>query len=354
MSEVTSLDEADLQSCFTDTQLLEPLLRSLQTLGMKQSPVGGAMARPQTAALRPSTSNPGSPSAASRPGTATSRGTSAMASRRPTTARPTTANGRMRSAGGGSAGGGDPHDSQQPTPEQLLVSLLQEHGLMKLLPLAAELRIVEEVSRWHLMATAAPVWCEHGLSRFEQVRLANLLQAIGALQEANVQRRITSLTQLVRVSVGAICLYEATCRQLVPPGRGQRLLGLVIEDVEGGSRFKVRDLLDDEMVWAAPGQLTRVTPAEAMNYLRADLLPPPTSGPPVTPATAFVGAPVQLAYHFWARPAPEAGDAAENDTAALQAGLDIQSARSVVGILVSAECQSAALARLISHPSWVH
>ena len=58
--------------------------------------------------------------------------------------------------------------------------------------------------------------------------------------------------------------------------------------------LQVRDLVDDALVRAAPGQLLRATPAVAMAHLRSDLLPPPTSGTPVTPATAVAGLPVQV------------------------------------------------------------
>lgn len=53
------------------------------------------------------------------------------------------------------------------------------------------------------------------------------------------------------------------------------------------------------MVWAAAGQITRVSHAEAMNHLRADLLPPNSWGVPVLPYTGYPGAAVTLAYHFW-------------------------------------------------------
>lgn len=65
---------------------------------------------------------------------------------------------------------------------------------------AAELCIVPEVHRWHCLVQAALVLQEEegGLSRFERARLATLLLAISAHQEAVLQRRVASMTQLVR------------------------------------------------------------------------------------------------------------------------------------------------------------
>jgi hypothetical protein len=57
---------------------------------------------------------------------------------------------------------------------------------------------------------------------------------------------------------------------------------------------QVRDLLDDSISWMTLGQVRRVAPGEALGHLRADLLPPPTLGCPVTPLSAFPGQPVQV------------------------------------------------------------
>ena len=66
---------------------------------------------------------------------------------------------------------------------------------------AAEMRIVEEVHRWHSLVQDAMVWLKEGLSRFEQARLSKLLIAISAHQEEVKQRRIASMTQMVREGI---------------------------------------------------------------------------------------------------------------------------------------------------------
>jgi hypothetical protein len=68
-------------------------------------------------------------------------------------------------------------------------------------------------------------------------------------------------------------------------------------------------MLDDSISWLAPGQLRRLGLTEAMQHLRADLLPPVTPGAPVTPLTAYAGLPVQLAAWPWTPPhvGPSAG-----------------------------------------------
>ena len=80
---------------------------------------------------------------------------------------------------------------------------------------AAELRIVPEVHRWHSLVQAALVMSQEagGLSRFECARLASLLLAISAHQEAVLQRRVASMTQLVRSEGMA-------WTQSVPEGKG--------------------------------------------------------------------------------------------------------------------------------------
>ena len=111
------------------------------------------------------------------------------------------------------------------------------------------------------------------------------------------------------------------------------------------------------MVWAAPGQLARVSPTEAMAHLRADLLPPPSAGPPVLPFTAHAGAAVQLAYGFWDPPSRQraveesssrgaatmttaSGDAANvAAVAALQDAVDKKAAKAVIGILLEQVCE---------------
>ncbi len=98
--------------------------------------------------------------------------------------------------------------------------------------------------------------------------------------------------------------------------------------------LQVRDLLDDEVVWCAPGQVARASQAEAMRFLRADLLPPATAGPPVTPFTAHAGAPVQLAYNFWDRRAGSGGEEDADLLAALQDAVDKKTAKMVVGVML--------------------
>ena len=85
------------------------------------------------------------------------------------------------------------------------------------------------------------------------------------------------------------------------------------------------------MVWAAPGQVAKAAPAEAMKHLRADLLPPHTAGPPVTPFSAHAGAAVQPAYGFWDPHETEDGDGL---MAALQVAVDKRAARAVIGVLL--------------------
>jgi hypothetical protein len=63
---------------------------------------------------------------------------------------------------------------------------------------AAELHIVNDVQRWHHLVQAAMIWQEGGISRFEQARLANLLLAIAAHQDAEQQKRLASMIQMVR------------------------------------------------------------------------------------------------------------------------------------------------------------
>ena len=109
------------------------------------------------------------------------------------------------------------------------------------------------------------------------------------------------------------------------------------------------------MVWAAPGQLARASPTEAMAHLRADLLPPPSAGPPVLPFTAHAGAAVQLAYGFWdpslrqgaaesgsrgaATTTTASGDAANMAAvAALQDAVDKKAAKAVIGVLLEQVC----------------
>ena len=54
--------------------------------------------------------------------------------------------------------------------------------------------------RWHSLVQAALVVSQEagGLSRFERARLASLLLAISAHQEAVLQRKVASMSQLVR------------------------------------------------------------------------------------------------------------------------------------------------------------
>jgi hypothetical protein len=140
------------------------------------------------------------------------------------------------------------------------------------------------------------------------------------------------MSQLVRTSIGSIVLYESGCRAKNTAARlGDRLLGIVIEDLGPAisTRYKVRDLLDDVAIWAAAGQIIRVTQAEAMKHLRADLLPPSTAGSPVLPISAYAGAPVQLAYGWWEKQLLD-----PEGTQSLQDSLDARTAKGVVGILV--------------------
>ncbi|KAJ9518968.1 hypothetical protein QJQ45_026184 [Haematococcus lacustris] len=178
-----------------------------------------------------------------------------------------------------------------------LAQLLLNHGLVKLLPLAAELKLLGplEVHRWHELASAS---ASVPMSRLELARLRNLLSAIKAAQHAALKLQASRMELLLRLTVGSLVLYEADPDRAVL--RGERLVGLVLDDcgskaAEGGKQYKVRDLLDDSLVWLAPGQLRRTTLVEAMQYLRADLLPPTTPGAPVTPRCAFPGLLVQLA-----------------------------------------------------------
>ncbi|KAL6765622.1 hypothetical protein V8C86DRAFT_503623 [Haematococcus lacustris] len=163
---------------------------------------------------------------------------------------------------------------------------------------AAELKLLGplEVHRWHELASAS---ASVPMSRLELARLRNLLSAIKAAQHAALKLQASRMELLLRLTVGSLVLYEADPDRAVL--RGERLVGLVLDDcgskaVEGGKQYKqVRDLLDDSLVWLAPGQLRRTTLVEAMQYLRADLLPPTTPGAPVTPRCAFPGLLVQLA-----------------------------------------------------------
>jgi hypothetical protein len=141
---------------------------------------------------------------------------------------------------------------------------------------------------------------------------------------------------LTRLTVGSLVVYEADAVRAM--ARGERLAGIIIEDLgvqDQGSadclakQYRVRDLLDDALVWQSPGQLRRLSPLEAPQFLRADLLPPATCGTPVTPLTAAAGQWVQLTP--WATSGLHLlGD----DGAQTSHGAQAKALQQVIGVLV--------------------
>ena len=122
VSELAQLTEEDLQQCFVDAELLPPLLRSLRALGIEAEGAGGAgspLRRRSTAKI------PGGGISAGGDSPKRTLG-STMAGRKYTA---TVATNGSRQKDEGS------EMLAARTPVQQLASLLQEHGLIKLLPL---------------------------------------------------------------------------------------------------------------------------------------------------------------------------------------------------------------------------
>ena len=185
VSELSRLTHDDLRDSFVDPALLEPLLRAV-----KEALGGESSTAPPPLPLSPfKTGGSGKALKATRPGSAT-----IQQARTPTNGGTkkilTTVSSPMatRKAATGPIDTSSATSAQSPA--QVLAALLIEHGLAKLLPLAAELKIIGDVQRWHHLAQAAVIWDEGSLSHLEQARLGSLLLAIGAIQDKDTQRKV--------------------------------------------------------------------------------------------------------------------------------------------------------------------
>lgn len=184
--ELQQLQEDDVDGCFVDTLLLEPLLAALKDADLFDEEEN----LQQTGGRTDGTSAGGSTGA----GYGTFASSAAATQQQGQTGRPGTAlapssrrnaavnASRVGRAATAAAAEGPQSTVPRPPPAVQLASLLLEYGLIKLLPLAAELGIADNVTYWHLLAQAARTWADHELSRFELARLDQLASAVSAAQ----------------------------------------------------------------------------------------------------------------------------------------------------------------------------
>lgn len=318
VSELAHLTEKDLLMCDVDISFLPALLDLANSCGGVASTGGLPASSPRRGF-------------SARPRTAAGWDRSSMSMR----------SDNLRQSIGGVPGAAEHSNGKEDSDEQgssaapslpTLQQLLAQHGLMKLLPLAVERRLLtaSEVHHWDELGNAAAML---PMSRAELVRLKGLMTAIKGAQDTALMMQASRMELLMRLTVGSQVLYEAD--PLRAALRGERLAGVVLDDLgpsvgASGKQFKVRDLLDDSISWLTPGQVWRLPASDALLHLRADLLPPTNScGAPVTPLSAFPGLAVLMAS-FQYQPAATAAsqDAASNGFASLVSG------KQVIGMLI--------------------